>query len=338
MKTAVQTEPFRGNEATTKELEMKTAAQTEQFAGENRSQKETEMNKMLRQVKNRPTWLALAAALLSLSLVSTAQASLFLHWEMNGDAATALVDSVGSQDLVQDGTNPTTFAPTDGVGGSGAWRFNTGGSDIDRMGFTIGTQQPMHPLGPENAREWTASFWVKTSDGTAGGPQLYQPQIPVLFSEWTDFGLGVDGGVPYMQKWDYDLIPDPDPGHKREVGTVNVADGLGHYVTFVHRDLPVGGAMDMYVDGVFDATVDAHEAVNDNCFYFHGLGRPHMNGSPTFGDFFLDDVRLYDTALSAGEIRELFGPSADGAEIPEPATMMLLGSGLVGVLRRRRRK
>ncbi|MGH8854163.1 MAG: LamG-like jellyroll fold domain-containing protein [Telluria sp.] len=53
----------------------------------------------------------------------------------------------------------------------------------------------------------------------------------------------------------------------------------------------------------------------------------------------VDYIRVYNTALSAGEVRELAPPAAEVAEVREPASFGMVGAGLalLGWTRRRRK-
>jgi hypothetical protein len=130
-----------------------------------------------------------------------------------------------------------------------------------------------------------------------------------------------------------------DPG-----GNIRVTDSWSPGVSFPsdgalhHFALVVdsgAGTSRFYIDGSLVGSVNF--AISTSGATNTRFGRQF----DPFGEFFnggIDDVRIYDHALSASEIANLSsaGPSA----IPEPSTMVLLGTGLAGALNvlRRRRK
>ena len=96
------------------------------------------------------------------------------------------------------------------------------------------------------------------------------------------------------------------------------------------------GISKLYVDGLLAASVNFAISTTSG----GGNTRFGRQFDP-FGEFFnggIDDVRIYDNALSASEVSNL--ANAGPSSIPEPGSMVLLGTGLAGALNvlRRRRK
>jgi hypothetical protein len=161
------------------------------------------------------------------------------------------------------------------------------------------------------------SFWIKTTDTGVNLAYAGTPQLPVLGNDSGSigFGLGVDGGKAAYRRY--------SGGWYSASGVANVANGVGPFVTFV----AVGSSnLNIYVDGVADAlnlsvpgTGSSQLAAN--------VGSSYLNH---YGAFTVDDIRIYDNALTAAQVHELFGA-------PEPAAMSLLAVGAL-ILRRCRRQ
>jgi hypothetical protein len=119
-----------------------------------------------------------------------------------------------------------------------------------------------------------------------------------------------------------------------------VADNYSHLVTATYSNIlttntwyhvagvRAGDNLNVYVNGVSGTPASGSLGAIDSDNL--KVGALLCHGAPVswFFDGAIDDVRIYNQALSAGEIQQLF--------IPEPATILLLGIG--GVLLRRSKR
>lgn len=102
------------------------------------------------------------------------------------------------------------------------------------------------------------------------------------------------------------------------------------------------GQLNLYGNGQLLETWDSTPDPTTNCFQDLVIGAYWYNpSSPYLANFFpgsIDDVFLYNRALSASEIGELYGGIGDSTAIPAPGALTLgaFGYGLLTLLRRRK--
>ena len=94
----------------------------------------------------------------------------------------------------------------------------------------------------------------------------------------------------------------------------------------------VAGTTSMYVDGVLVSSGGLSPLVQSSASFL--VGGVAVSGSPrSYFTGLIDDVRIYDNALSAAEVSALYG-----APVPEPATWAMLAVGLTLLTVGRRRR
>ncbi len=208
---------------------------------------------------------------LSLVLTSAVKADLIGWWRFNDD----FLDSSGlGNDGIPKG-NPTFVEG-----------YRRGfGLELDGNDYVV-----IDAVGDDfTDTDVTLSAWVKTSDSSADwfscNTGLYGNQVRLI----------IDGG-----KFGFDT----DSEHA--LSTTTVSDGEWHLLTFV-RDGDTGYT---YVDGVMENSFDS--AANDTSDFvasdLWSIGQEWDSGGPSgFLTGIVDDARIYDYALSLGEVAWLAG-------------------------------
>jgi hypothetical protein len=193
-----------------------------------------------------------------------------LHLKMEGDA----LDSSGQGN---DGT-VTGASLTNGKYGLG---YNFDGTDDY---IEIGNNSNL------NSGSYTLSSWIKTtSDSTQRILQLNRRAGATKITN----RISLSGGFA-------ELFWHNGTTFNEITSSTVVTDGNWHLVTSTHN----GTSFKIYVDGTLESEkVD----ILNSAFYDVFIGS--VNGSSTFFDGVVDDVRIYNRSLTASEVRELYNES-----------------------------
>lgn len=267
------------------------------------------------------------AVLAGLSIATTAQAGLVGHWGFdegsNGTLAT-------TADLSGNGHTATGFGGasyTVGRIGNGALSLDGSAAYVQVIGSAgsaldiAGSQYTVAWWARANATSSGIQAMIGNDDGAdyANGVLLYYINDGSLWASQIKAG-GTSNADTQTVATGYDVTNPP----------ISIADGsqVGEWVHFAMTFDESTGFRNFYVNGIHFgayATADKAGAGSTDVFF----GRYTVNNLGYFnGD--LDDIRIYDNALSQVEIQELL------TAVPEPSSMALLGFGALSLLHRRR--
>lgn len=269
-------------------------------------------------------------AALAMLIGSSTQAALVGHWAMEEGTGFTTADSSGNGNTANfvpaNASGPqwinSGLAPSlSGLGGTtAAINFDGNGDHLAVTGFK----------GVTGTQARTVSAWIRTSN--IGGIQ------DDAIVSWGNNATG--------QKWTFRIQSgNGQNGAIRAevnggffVGNTVVTDGEWHHVAVTWEDDGTPNIEDakLYVDGLLDADLGVlapsaflAQAMNTASSDDVRFGEAAGNNLDWNGD--LDEISIFDTALSAGQIKALAGI------VPEPTTAVLGLMGLAGMGLRRRR-
>lgn len=265
-----------------------------------------------------------------LAAANQSQAGLVGHWTLDND--TTGLQNLGSDGATSDfaalNTMPT-FTASGGFDGGGFATFN-------------GTSQGLWANAAGNAAAdiaatggypFTFAAWVRASGSipptASGRGSVVSISNSASSNQYYSMSVGYpeDGDFEAVRRNGAFVAVDADDTY------ATIHDGGWHHLAVVFE---ASNSASLYLDGALAATtaVDVAFPAGINAIGVGNFKRSSANGTDLYtGD--IDDARIYDAALSAGEVMNLY------LGVPEPSSLAMLAcGGLAGLaaygLRRRR--
>lgn len=243
---------------------------------------------------------------LGLGVAGQAQGSPIAYYSFDEISGTVAHDFIGSADGTLQGA--AMFVPGAGINGSGAVSLNRVTSDLVDMGDSFGFAN------------FSIQSWVKLN---AGDTTISVPFGKHIAGAGIGYYLSISEGGPTGVAR---LYPGSYPFTDYTSTPVN--DGLWHQLVGTYDN--ASHTASIYVDGLLEASVVGANTAFNNVSFLIG-GTTH---GPTYTGL-IDEVRVYDNALSASEVQSLY---LAVTAVPEPETYTLLGVGLLCFLAVRRQR
>ncbi len=260
-------------------------------------------------MKMRTSLMLCVVAVLCFAWATPAQAALVGYWDFDEGTGTDVGDFSGNNDGTFGAGSGATWV-TGHTGNAGDYALNVPSYSGATDGVEIPASDSLKSLS--TAQRFTIAFWA--NDSVAWG--LYGNWIYFKNGSWyMQSGSGADNQF-YMWggPWQYAM------------GNGIVGDGWTHVaLTYDGTDV------DMYIDGGLVNTKTPGSAFPDVDGIDLGLGGG-LAGNTACGGA-IDDVVIFNSVEDIGSIMDGTHPG-----IPEPATMVLLGLGGLGLLLRRKRR
>jgi len=250
--------------------------------------------------------LAIAAAALT-----TSHAALTAHWDFDTDGTVTDNISNTAGTLVEGAT--VSGGTANFVGGSSRIDTNTNGGLGGTGSFTV-----LAFITTTSATNQTIFDFSPTTGGTSGADLR-------LFAQ-------ANGNIRIEMS--------AGSGFEADLGTLNLNDGTTHLIAAVF-DSATGDSfrdVDLYVDGsLFDVTggVDGTINLGSSRDVFIGSIGHLATERPFVGS--IDDVAIFDTALTGTQLDSIRVNGIATQAVPEPSSAALLGLGGLALILRRRK-
>ena len=243
------------------------------------------------------------------AFASMAQAvTIMAHYDMEDQSNTQLTDVSGNVRHAPFGGSGQVYV-TDSAAGSYAYNRTGGWQSIPSVTAPSGVL--------------SLSFWYKDADAAQSTEMVWGVGATATRSPWVYVSNSTN-----VQKLATDWNGTSDPRYQTSDNNVIVRDTWQHIVLVMDSG---NDDLKAYVDTALK--IDRSDGTNIAAVMGGHFGISPGGTLSQVAQF--DDIQFYDGALSASDVSYLY--NNPGLVVPEPWTMGMLGLGLLGVLKRRRR-
>lgn len=263
-----------------------------------------------------------------LILASSAQAAvttgLVAYWNFEGNTDN---NSIASGGTAFNGTRMGDATVT------GAAKAGTGGLGLDGTGDYLDVTTSV-----DVNQSWSVSAWFMPTAAPSGSVRSFVFETSSA-SYAMSFGIREGSPVANTSFQLYtDTVTAADPNAAVQIDDASAIGAWHHiFATYTPGTAGSAGTVSGYLDGSLQYTlaVPAGDSLSAATGFHIGTYRA-ADGRWFTGS--IDEVAIWNTALSAGDALEVYTLGKNGQAIPEPASMGLSLAGLAAVLGRRRRQ
>ena len=140
------------------------------------------------------------------------------------------------------------------------------------------------------------SCWINTTNN--GNQSVFGQRLSSGYSDWPSGGINVITFFPRMVA--YDNLS----SYTYAISSIPISSGSWNFIVGTYS--PSTRQLYIYVNGVLEGTSTAIGAFRTGTNIYDRISEPTSNDSNTYFSGLVDDVRIYNRALSASEIQAMY--------------------------------